>query len=106
MRAFILLGVLITASARSVDAAGGINLAWGQSCWRDNPVSLMSFACDANAGSLTMTASFAPTIAMTLGSFSGQVDLQSDSSTLPDWWQLTSPGGCRSGAFALGQPSP
>ena len=81
--------------------AGGINLTWGAGCWPDNPSSLRTFSCDANTGSATMTGSFVPDATLNLFAISFQLDIQSDSSTLPDWWQLTSPGGCRSGALSL-----
>ena len=87
--------------------AGGVNLTWGTGCWQDNPASLLTFACDTNVGSASLTASFAvdrSTYAFDLG---GKLDLQSDTPQLPDWWQFASPPSCRAGSlsasFAFGE---
>jgi hypothetical protein len=81
-------------------SADGINLAWGPGCWRDNPTSLLSFACDTNAGSATMTASFAIDRQGRTSGLEARLDLQSDSPIVPDWWQLASWGGCRGSSLS------
>jgi hypothetical protein len=94
----VLATLVLTAPAVQ---AGGINLTWGSGCWQDNPATLHAFACDSNAGSATLTASFAFDRAPGgIDGFEAALDLQSDSSVLPDWWQLTPPGGCRQGALS------
>jgi hypothetical protein len=78
-----------------------MNLTWGTGCWQDNPATLQTFACDSNDGSASFTVSFAPD--RNLDDFDelyAVLDLQSDSPELPDWWQLTDPGGCRQGALS------
>jgi len=101
MKAVLLVLAALVLGAPAVQA-GGINLTWGSGCWQDNPSTLLAFACDSNSGSAIMTASFAFDRGPHYFSgfaFAAQLDLQSDSSVLPDWWQLTTPGGCRQGAF-------
>ena len=98
---YLLRAVCVLALAAPAAHAGGINLAWGTGCWRDNPATLSTFACDSNDGSVSFTVSFAPDI--DLDYFDGiraWLDLQSDSADLPDWWQLTDPGGCRQGSLS------
>lgn len=82
--------------AASVAFAGGINVAWGPGCWVDNPVNLKTFACDVNLGNASFTGSFAAS--RDIPDFVGievVVDLQSDATALPDWWQLFNAGACR-----------
>jgi len=48
-----------------------------------------------------MTASFSPTRDLPeFYAFDAQLDLQSDASDLPDWWQMCGFGGCRTGSLA------
>jgi len=97
----LVLAICLLGFATSASGASGFNLTWGTGCWRDDPVALKSFACDANDGSATFTTSFALDFNYRdFGFVACQVDLQSDSPTLPDWWQLSSAGGCRQGALS------
>jgi hypothetical protein len=81
--------------------ADGINLAWGDGCWADNPSTLRTFACDGNTNSFSMTASFSLTQDLTrFSALDAQLDLQSDAPGLPDWWQMCSAGGCRTGSLS------
>jgi len=76
--------------------AGGINFAWGSGCWWDNPVSLKMFACDTNSGSAAFTGSFATSHDfLTFAGMVAVVDLQTDATTLPAWWDLYNGGACR-----------
>jgi len=98
---YLLRAVCVLAFAAPAAQAGGINLTWGSGCWQDNPATLSTFACDSNDGSVSFTVSFAPDI--DLDYFDGiyaWLDFQSDSPELPDWWQLTDPGGCRQGSLS------
>jgi hypothetical protein len=102
MRAGV-IGLVVMMFVAESAVAGGINLTWGSGCWQDNPSTLLTFACDSNAGSASLTTSFAishlsPYQTSTLAA---KLDLQSDSALLPDWWQLRSPEGCRAGALAV-----
>ena len=81
-------------------SAGGINLTWGEGCWADNPATMQTFACDNNSGSFSLTASFVPTSRQAISTLTAQLDLQSDSPLLPDWWQMCDPGACRAGALS------
>jgi hypothetical protein len=95
---FAVSQIIATASAA---CAGGFNLTWGTGCWQDNPAALASFACNTEDGSATLTASFAlDSDYDRFGYVKAQLDLQSDSPTLPDWWQFSNGGGCRQGALS------
>jgi len=97
----LLLAICLLGCATPALGARGFNLTWGAGCWRDDPVALKAFACDANSGSSTFTASFVTDFNYSEIGFLGcQLDLQSDSSVLPDWWQLSSGGACRQGALS------
>lgn len=86
----------------SLARAGGINLAWGSSCWPDNPSNSRSFACTSNAGGDVMTASFV--LDQPFPDFSNVrvlIGLRAASTTLPDWWNVYNPGACRLGGLAV-----
>ncbi|OGF21803.1 MAG: hypothetical protein A2V63_12485 [Candidatus Eisenbacteria bacterium RBG_19FT_COMBO_70_11] len=99
---YSVLVVFVLALAAPAAQAGGFNLTWGTGCWQDNPATLNTFACDSNDGSVSFTVSFATDKDLRdLGLIQVELDLQSDSPELPDWWQLTDPGGCRQGSLAI-----
>jgi hypothetical protein len=96
-----LLAVFLLGFAAPTTWAGGFNLTWGSDCWRDNPATLKTFSCDTNDGSAIFTVSFSLDFNYSKSGFlAAQLDLQSDSPTLPDWWQLSSVGGCRQAALS------
>ena len=98
---YLLRAVCVLAFAAPAAQAGGINLTWGTGCWRDNPTALSTFACDSNDGNVSFTVSFAPDEDLVaFDAIRAWLDLQSDSPELPDWWQLTDPGGCRQGSLS------
>ncbi len=89
--------LLISVPAR----AGGLNIAWGTGCWPENPTSLITFACDTNTGTTSMTGSCVLDRDMPLfNALLAIVDMQSASPTLPDWWQMFKPGTCREPALS------
>ena len=102
-RMLLLCGALMILGASAASAAQGVNLAWGAGCWGNNPVNLETFACNANddvAGPSIMTASFQ------LGAdlpqwltLSAIIDGQSQTGTLPDWWQVFNSGSCRASSL-------
>ena len=94
-----LLMVIACALLSMPAGAGGINLTWGDGCWADNPQTVQTFACDTNTGTFSMTASFSPNVNQAITSFTTRVDLQTDAAALPDWWQICSQGGCRTGSL-------
>lgn len=97
-RGLLAIGILFVLAGPA--RAGGLNIAWGPSCWADNPVNVRMFACDNDTGSILMTGSFVLDRDLTsYGGFDAQIDLQSDSAQLPDWWQL-SVDACREGAIS------
>jgi len=103
MRHLALTACLLALLTTSV-YAGGVNLTWGTGCWQDASATLQTFACDANTGSSTFTTSFVLDRDIPrFGALIGIVDLQSASSLLPDWWQLSdqNPPGCRTGALSI-----
>jgi len=98
---YLVLVLLAVALCAPAVQAGGFNLTWGTGCWRDNPATLSTFACDSNDGSVSFSVSFVPDEALRyFAGIQAWLDLQSDSPELPDWWQLTDPGGCRQGSLS------
>ncbi|OGF15219.1 MAG: hypothetical protein A2W00_06405 [Candidatus Eisenbacteria bacterium RBG_16_71_46] len=97
----LLLAVCLLALAAPTAQAGGINIAWGTRCWFDNPTALSTFACDSNDGTVSFTVSFNPADDMDFRYLDAWIHFQSDSAELPDWWQLTDPGGCREGSLSV-----
>ena len=98
----LMLALFALALAAPAARANRFNLTWGTGCWRDNPATLETSACNSNDGSVSFTVSFL--IDFPIGRFIGLeawLDLQSDSPTLPDWWQLTNLGGCRQGSLSV-----
>ncbi len=82
--------------------AGGVNLAWGTGCWAENPTSLITFACDTNTGTTVMTGSFVLDRDMPLfQAAAATIDMQSASTTLPDWWQMYHAGSCREASLGV-----
>ena len=99
---YSVLVVFVLALAAPAAQAGGFNLTWGTGCWQDNPATLNTFACDSNDGSVSFTVSFATDTELPgFSLFQAELDLQSDSPDLPDWWQLTDSGGCRQGSLSI-----
>jgi hypothetical protein len=93
----LLLAVCLLALAAPASASSGVDFAWGESCWPDNPVDWRTFACDTNAGVEYATGSFKPDL--DFPDFAGLeaiVDINSGSSAMPDWWQVWNEGSCRS----------
>ncbi len=80
--------------------AAPLNLAWDQ-CLSEGGISHKYFACDTNARSEVLVASFVPQAAM--ADFTGLtavIDGQTGGyANLPDWWQLFNAGACRQNAL-------
>lgn len=80
----------------SLAHAGGFDLAWGPSCWPDNPVSVKSFACTNNQGTNVFTVSFISDAPFDNFAFLRQtLDISSSTSSLPAWWDVVNSGSCR-----------
>jgi len=89
---------LATATAAS---AAGLSLAWNN-CAGDGGVQNIAFACDTNTGNRGLVGSFVldgdhPNV----NNDELVVDLLAASATLPDWWQLVTPGVCRQSALSI-----
>ncbi len=103
--ALLLCSALLTLGAPAA-LAGGVNVTWTDAsggCWSDGvQVASRSFACNTNAGSVTMCGSFVCSVGHP--DFVGievVVDGRtSDGSALPDWWQLFNSGACRQAALS------
>jgi len=93
--------LLLAATTAVAQPTVGFNLTWGTGCWQDNPTTLKTFSCDSNEGSATLAASFVVDRRTYSTNLQARIDLQSDSAQLPDWWQLGSPAGCRSGSLSV-----
>ena len=98
----ILFALALAAPAARASGFGAFNLTWGPACWPANPAMLSTSTCDSNDGSVSFTVSFIqyPDLPSFYG-LEAWVDLQSDSPELPDWWQLSDPGGCRQGSLSV-----
>ena len=97
--AFSLVAALALTLASSAQAytfgPWGCSLRW-EHCYGDGGSLNKSFACDANAGSEVLVASFVP--AWDIANVSGLeivINLASASPTLPAWWQFKNAGSCR-----------
>lgn len=95
--ALCLLLFLSVPSAR----AAGLNLAWDK-CLPDGGVSAKTFACGNNSGYADIIGSFTPSQAHPqFVAIEVKLDVQSQSQTLPAWWQLFNNGSCRETAFEV-----
>ncbi|MGH9197197.1 MAG: hypothetical protein ACRD1T_15845, partial [Acidimicrobiia bacterium] len=94
MRRAMLCLVLFLLQAVPATAAG-INLSW-DACTPEGGVQSKTSPCNSNFGNHTAWASFS--LAANQPAFVGIeviFDLQSESTQLPDWWQLFNEGSCR-----------
>ncbi len=94
------LCVVLLLSAAPVRAAG-LNLAWDK-CLSEGGASSKTFSCGTNVGYADIVGSFIPSQPHPLFvGFEVKLDVQSQTRTLPAWWQLFNPGSCRETAFEL-----
>lgn len=91
---------LLLLSAPAARAAG-LDLAWDK-CLPDGGVIAKRFACANNTGYAEIIGSFIPMQAHPrFVAYEVKLDIQSQSSTLPAWWQLFNAGSCRENAFSV-----
>ena len=96
------IGLLLTAASSTF--AQGINLYWND-CSQGG-LTNRNFACNSNSGSNAMVASFDPPNGITkLVGSSALIELQTASTPLPSWWQLSA-SGCRAGSLRLDLSAP
>jgi len=94
----LLLSLIIPASSAR---AAGLNLAWDQ-CWPEGGVAAKSFACGVNTGYWEIVGSFVPSQPHArFVAYEVKLDIQSQSNTLPDWWQFYNNGSCRETALSV-----
>jgi hypothetical protein len=94
-KTLLITGVLLALTATAASAAG-VNLSWTD-CGAGGQQN-RDFACQSNAGSNVMVASFDPPAGLTkVVGVNLIYDLQSASDPLPAWWDLFNPGACRGG---------
>ncbi|HKQ58774.1 MAG TPA: hypothetical protein VJY35_12975 [Candidatus Eisenbacteria bacterium] len=87
--------------APAAASAAGINLSWNDCFSSRGPATNQDFACDTNTGSHVLVATFDPPAGVTkLIGASAVVDVATDGSDLPSWWQL-GVGGCRAASLQL-----
>jgi hypothetical protein len=97
----LLCGLLLALSATVASAAQGLNLRWG-ACLGDGGTFNRNFACNTNNANHQLTGSFE--LGGPLDNVSGNeivVDLAADAPTLPAWWEVRSPGVCRSASLSF-----
>jgi hypothetical protein len=85
----------------AVASAGGVNLRWNQCFGEGTGLANRSFACNSNAGTEQLVASFLPSANLVnVVRMDAIVDLASASASLPAWWQLSGGGACRIGSLS------
>jgi len=94
MKRFLLLAATLALGATAANAAG-INFAWDQ-CLPEGGTTNRTFACNVTTGTNTMVGSFSPSADQpNFVGIEAVVDLQTEGSALPDWWQFFNSGACR-----------
>jgi hypothetical protein len=97
-KTLLLCGALLALSA-SAALAAGINLSWNDcnAFGQEN----QTFACASNTGlPHTLVASFiAPAGVNQYIAFESELEIVTDSATLPEWWKIRGTGQCRTGAL-------
>jgi len=97
----LLFGLLLAFTASVALAAPGVNLRW-TSCAGDGGTLNKTFACNSNAGTNILVASFE--LGEDILQSSGQelvIDLASATTPLPAWWSFKNVGTCRLGALGI-----
>jgi hypothetical protein len=98
-RALLLTAALLLAATPVL--AGGVNLNWGPTGWSQGmPQNLLTFACNTNTGSATMTISFATSFdQLRFTGIEATLEGRATEQTVPAWWQMA-PGECRESAVS------
>jgi hypothetical protein len=97
----ILFAALLVATCPAPGRAAGVCLAWTQ-CYGDGGVQLRTFACNTNAGSNRLVASYvAPAGITQLTGNEVTIDFDAGSTFLPLWWQFRNTGVCRQNALTV-----
>ena len=100
LRLPLALGLVLLPSASSVRAAG-LNLAWDK-CLSEGGGIAKTFDCGSNQGYADIVGSFIPSQPHPrFVAFEVKLDVQSQTRTLPAWWQLYNSGSCRESAYEV-----
>jgi hypothetical protein len=97
-RKLLLSAVTLIALAGNVHAQSGVNLSWDD-CGTSGAM-LRTFACNTNAGSNTLVASFVSQPMPEVVALTAIIDLCSMDLVLPAWWQMKMAGSCRPNAIS------
>ena len=98
---WIVAGVLLLA-APAFAATPGVHLSWSRCFGEGLGTQNRSFACDTNAGTEVIVASFVPSESMSLVSGNELViDVLSLDDPLPLWWQMKDIGTCRQNSLGF-----
>jgi hypothetical protein len=105
MKKILLLSGVLLAFSASMALAGGVNFYWSSvgGCFADGgTLTNKTFACNSNTlGGATMVGTYSTT--NDIPDFVGievVIDLQSNSASLPAWWQFFNAGACRQSALS------
>ena len=100
-KTILLCGALLALTA-SVASAAGVNFAWNNCYGEGTGIQNKVFACASNAGSNAAVGSFvAPGGVDGLSGNEVVIDLQSQTATLPLWWNFKNAGTCRSTSLSV-----
>jgi hypothetical protein len=101
----LIAGALLAITATPALAAGGMNISWND--YGSNGLPELASACASNTGTNRLVVTFVPPADMpAFAAFQGELELHSDTVTLPLWWQLRNEvaigqtGQCRNGALS------
>jgi len=97
--ALLILVLAAVVSGPASALAGGFNLSWGD-CG-SNGGAAKTFACNSDMGTNVMYVSAMPNSPMPqFVAMLTQISVYSSQQSLPSWWHLETPGGCRSRALS------
>ena len=104
MKKMLLFAALLIALSASVASAAGVNVSWGNVCWKDGGVSSLTWACNNNSFTgVRMTCSFQvpqdKTNFVGIGIYMEAIT-NAPSTLVPDWWKLGA-GECRPASLTM-----
>ena len=101
MRTAILYGMVMLSVTATPSSAAGLHLRW-TTCDGEGGVQHREFACATNTGTHVIAGSFVldEGVQEVVGD-ELVVDIETASSTLPEWWRFRSAGACRSASLSV-----
>jgi len=100
MRRILALLLLFVLPGRALGLQPGVALRW-DSCLGDGGTENRAFACDTNAGSETLVASFVPGRDFNgVTGYEPQVDFFASTGGVPAWWFMKNIGTCRTSSIS------